>query len=115
MPQATAMYDVRILDNLDPSVTGVDLSFVGAQRVSGPAFTPVNTGTATSLVIEDSSGGIDIPAGQQVVVNVTVVLSNAAGKHRGYRRDPVGLVDPRRDVGGRGAAHAPRCGGGHVG
>jgi len=77
-PQPTAMYDVRILDNLSSSVTGVDMSFVSAQRVSGPAFTPVNTGTATNLVIQDTTSGIDIPAGQQVVVNVTVVLSNSA-------------------------------------
>ncbi|HEY6873584.1 MAG TPA: isopeptide-forming domain-containing fimbrial protein [Geobacteraceae bacterium] len=78
VPQATAMYDVRILDNLISSVTGVDMSFVSVQRVSGPTFTPVNTGTATNLVIQDTTSGIDIPAGQQVVVNVTVVLSNAA-------------------------------------
>ncbi|MBI1920965.1 MAG: DUF11 domain-containing protein [Geobacter sp.] len=76
VPQATAMYDVRILDNLGSSVTGVDMSFVIVQRVSGPAFTPVNTGTATNLVIQDTTNGIDIPAGQQIVVNVTVVLGN---------------------------------------
>jgi uncharacterized repeat protein (TIGR01451 family) len=38
----------------------------------------VNTGTATNLVIQDTTNGIDIPAGQQIVVNVTVVLSNTA-------------------------------------
>ena len=78
VPQSTAMYDVRILDNLSSSITGVDMSFVSVQQVSGPAFTPVNTGTATNLVIQDTTSGIDIPAGQQVVVNITVVLSNAA-------------------------------------
>jgi uncharacterized repeat protein (TIGR01451 family)/fimbrial isopeptide formation D2 family protein len=78
VPQSTAMYDVRILDDLSSAVTGVEMSFVSAQRISGPAFTPVNTGTATNLVIQDASSGIDIPAGQQIVVNVTVVLSNAA-------------------------------------
>jgi len=78
VPQATATYDVRILDNLGPAVTGVDMSFVSAQRVSGPAFTPVNTGTATNLVIQDTATGIDIPAGQQIVVNVTVMLGNTA-------------------------------------
>ncbi len=83
VPQPTAMYDVRILDNLAASVTGAELSLVGVQRVSGPPFTPVNTGSATALVIEDRSGGIDIPAGEQVVVNVTVVLSNAAGNTLG--------------------------------
>jgi large repetitive protein len=83
VPQPTAIYDVRILDDLSSSVTGVEMSFVSAQRVSGPAFTPVNTGTATNLVIQDSISGIDIPAGQQIVVNVTVVLSNAAGNTLG--------------------------------
>ena len=38
----------------------------------------MNTGTATNLVIQDTTSGIDIPAGQQVVVNVTVVLGNTA-------------------------------------
>jgi len=83
LPQSTAMYDVRILDNLSSSVTGVDLSFVSVQRVSGPAFTPVNTGSATNLVIQDTGTGIDIPAGQQVVVNVTVVLGNSANNTLG--------------------------------
>ncbi|WP_243370445.1 isopeptide-forming domain-containing fimbrial protein [Geotalea sp. SG265] len=77
-PQPTAMYDVRILDDLRSSVTGVDLSFVSVQRVSGPSFTPVNTGTATNLIIQDTVNGIDIPAGQQIVVNVTVILANSA-------------------------------------
>ena len=62
VPQPTAMYDVRILDNLSSSVTGVDMSLVSVQRVSGPSFTPVNTGTATNLVIQDTTNGIDIPA-----------------------------------------------------
>ncbi len=83
VPQATAMYDVRILDNLSSSVTGVDMSYVSVQRVSGPAFTPVNTGTATNLVIQDTTNGIDIPAGQQIVVNVTVVLGNTANNTLG--------------------------------
>ena len=78
VPQVTAMYDVRILDNLASSVTGVDMTLVDVQRVSGPAFTPVNTGSTTNLVIRDTANGIDIPAGQQIVVNVTVVLGNTA-------------------------------------
>jgi uncharacterized repeat protein (TIGR01451 family)/fimbrial isopeptide formation D2 family protein len=82
-PQPTAMYDVRILDNLSFSVTGVDMSFVSVQRVSGPAFTPVNTGTATNLVIQDTTNGIDIPAGQQIVVTVTVVLNDTANNTLG--------------------------------
>lgn len=82
-PQATAMYDVSILDNLSSSVTGVDMSLVSVQRVSGPSFTPVNTGTATNLVIQDTTNGIDIPAGQQIVVNVTAVLGNSASNTLG--------------------------------
>jgi uncharacterized repeat protein (TIGR01451 family)/fimbrial isopeptide formation D2 family protein len=83
VPQATTMYDVRILDNLSSSVTGVDMTLVGVQRVSGPAFTPVNTGTAVNLVIQDTANGIDIPAGQQIVVNVTAVLGNSANNTLG--------------------------------
>src|SRR6185369_8648002 len=83
VPQATAMYDVRILDNLGSAVTGVDMSFVSVQRVSGPAFTPGNTGTATNLVIQDTATGIDIPPGQQIVVNVTAVLGNTANNTMG--------------------------------
>jgi large repetitive protein len=83
VPQTTAMYDVRILDNLGSAVTGVDMSFISVQRVSGPAFTPVNSGTATNLVIQDTTTGIDIPAGQQIVVNVSVVLGNTANNTMG--------------------------------
>jgi len=83
VPQATALYDVRILDDLGSAVTGVDMSFVSVQRVSGPAFTPVNGGTATNLVIQDATNGIDIPAGQQIVVNVTAVLGNSANNTLG--------------------------------
>ncbi|WP_224983594.1 isopeptide-forming domain-containing fimbrial protein [Geomonas agri] len=83
VPQPAAMYDVRVLDDLSSTATGVDLRFVGVQRVSGPAFTPVNTGSATSLVIQDSGSGIDIPAGQQAVINVTVLLTNSAANTLG--------------------------------
>ncbi|WP_239026847.1 isopeptide-forming domain-containing fimbrial protein [Geomonas oryzisoli] len=83
VPQPTAMYDVRILDDLSAAATGVDLRFVSVQRVSGPAFTPVNSGSATSLVIQDSGSGIDIPAGQQAVINVTVLLTNSAANTLG--------------------------------
>ena len=43
----------------------------------------MNTGTATNLVIQDTTNGIDIPAGQQIVVNVTVVLGNSANNTLG--------------------------------
>ncbi|MFZ2161061.1 MAG: isopeptide-forming domain-containing fimbrial protein [Sideroxyarcus sp.] len=71
IPAANALYDVRILDDLGASAA--DLSFVSVTRVSGSQpWTPVNTGTATNLVIQDITNGIDIPAGEQVVIDVTV-------------------------------------------
>jgi uncharacterized repeat protein (TIGR01451 family)/fimbrial isopeptide formation D2 family protein len=71
------LYDVRIVDDLTASAA--DLEFVSVTRVSGSgAWTPVNTGTATNLVIEDPLNGIDIPAGQQVVVEITVRLADTA-------------------------------------
>jgi len=70
-PVATALYDVRILDNLGASAA--NLGFVSVARISGSQpWTPVNTGTATNLVIQDITNGIDIPAGEQVVIDVTV-------------------------------------------
>ena len=75
-PMTTALHDVRILDNL--SATGADLSFVSMTAVGGPySWTPVNTGTATNLVIGDATNGIDIPAGQQAVIDITVVLNDS--------------------------------------
>ena len=69
------MYDVRITDDLTASAA--DLRFVSVSKISGSGpWTPVNTGTDTNLVIEDPTGGIDIPAGEQVVVEITVVLEN---------------------------------------
>lgn len=81
-PHSAPIYDVRILDNLLAS--GADLSFVSAQKISGPgSWTPVNTGSNTSLVIEGSGGGIDIPAGQQVVIEITVVMQDSANNTSG--------------------------------
>jgi len=74
-PEATALNDVRILDDLTASAA--DLSFVSVTKVSGSQpWTPVNTGTATNLVIEDTAIGIDIPAGEQIVLDITVVLDD---------------------------------------
>ncbi|MBB3059625.1 DUF11 domain-containing protein [Microbulbifer rhizosphaerae] len=72
-PQTTALHDVRILLNLGASAA--DLVFVEAAKVSGSAvFTPINTGSDTDLVIEDTTNGIDVPPGEQVVVDITVRL-----------------------------------------
>ena len=74
-PYAFDLFDVRIQDDLDASAA--DLRFVSVARVSGSgAWTPVNSGSDTQLVIEDAANGIDIPAGEQIVVDVTVVLED---------------------------------------
>ena len=75
-PIATALHDVRILDDL----TASGLTFVSVVKVFGTqAWTPENTGTDTNLVIEDTTTGIEIPAGEQVIVDVTVMLRNIPG------------------------------------
>jgi uncharacterized repeat protein (TIGR01451 family) len=69
------IYDVRILDDLTASAA--DLEFVSVSRVSGSGtWTPVNSGTATNLVIEDPVNGIDVPAGEQAVIEITVRLAD---------------------------------------
>jgi len=69
------IYDVKIRDDL--AASDADLQFVSVTRISGSQpWTPVNTGTGTSLVIEDPAAGIDIPAGEQVVVEIAVLLRN---------------------------------------
>jgi uncharacterized repeat protein (TIGR01451 family) len=74
-PMNAAMHDVRILDNL--SASAADLVFIGVTRVSGSQpWTPVNTGSATDLVIEDTTSGIDIPAGEQIAIDITVMLAD---------------------------------------
>ncbi|HEX9833632.1 MAG TPA: hypothetical protein VGA66_11200, partial [Mycobacterium sp.] len=81
-PQAVALYDVRILDDL--SLSAADLTFVSVAKVSGSEpWTPVNTGTATNLVIEDTAIGIDIPAGEQIVLDITVVLADTSDNFSG--------------------------------
>ena len=71
------IYDVRILDDL--AASAADLEFVSVTKVSGSgAWTPQNTGDATSLVIEDPVNGIDIPAGEQAVFEITVRLQDTA-------------------------------------
>ncbi|MEZ4334496.1 MAG: OmpA family protein [Myxococcota bacterium] len=74
-PYAFPAYDVRIYDDLTTSAA--NLRFVSVSKVSGSgAWTPSNTGTPTNLVIEDPANGIDIPAGEQVVVEIAVVLED---------------------------------------
>ena len=76
-PHSADLYDVRILDDL--ATSAADLEFVDVIKISGSGpWTPNNTGTATSLVIEDPAIGIDIPAGEQVVIEITVRLADTA-------------------------------------
>ena len=83
-PHTAPLYDVRILDDLNASAA--DLQFVSVAKISGPgSWTPVNTGSATQLVIEDPVNGIDIPAGQQAVLEITVVLTNTAANVAGLQ------------------------------
>ena len=81
-PHLVPLYDVRIIDDL--SLTGVDLSYVTVTKVSGSgAWTPVNTGSGLGLVIEDPVNGIDIPVGEQVVLDITLRLDDTATNVRG--------------------------------
>ncbi len=75
-PQPAALHDVSVL--IDLSSSAADLEFIGAAKVSGKnAFTPQNTGSASALVIADSTSGIDIPAGEQVVLDITLRLRDS--------------------------------------
>ena len=77
VPHTSPLYDVRILDDLVASAA--DLEFVSVTKLSGAGnWNPINTGTATNLVIEDPVNGIDIPIGQQASIEVTVRLSDSA-------------------------------------
>ncbi|MBT8107333.1 MAG: DUF11 domain-containing protein [Gammaproteobacteria bacterium] len=77
-PHTAPLYDVRILDDLDTGSVA-DLEFVNASVVSGPgSWTLQNTGDSTIVVLEDLSGGIDIPTGEQAVFEITVRLQDTA-------------------------------------
>ncbi|MHC4990370.1 MAG: OmpA family protein, partial [Planctomycetota bacterium] len=81
-PYPFPIYDAQITDDLTASAA--DLRFLGLTKITGSEpWVPVNTGTDTNVVIEDMTIGIDIPADEQVVVEITVVLedtpTNVAG------------------------------------
>ncbi len=77
VPHSADLYDVRILDDL--AVSAADLEFVSVAKASGPGnWTSQNTGSETSLVIEGNGNGIDIPTGEQVVIEITVRLIDTA-------------------------------------
>ncbi|MCP4472068.1 MAG: DUF11 domain-containing protein, partial [Gammaproteobacteria bacterium] len=76
--QATALYDVQILDDLTASAA--DLRFDSVAWISGGTLpiVPVNIGTVTdNLVIADVTNGIDIAANDQVVIEITVTLRDS--------------------------------------
>jgi uncharacterized repeat protein (TIGR01451 family)/fimbrial isopeptide formation D2 family protein len=76
-PHSAPLYDVRITDDLNASAA--DLEFVSVTKISGTgSWAPQNTGTATNLVIEDTTDGIDIPIGEQAVIEITVRLSDTS-------------------------------------
>ena len=82
VPHSAPLYDVRILDDLNASAA--DLEFVSVAKLSGSGnWTPQNTGSSTSLVIEDPINGIDIPAGEQAVIEITVRLADTIGNVAG--------------------------------
>jgi uncharacterized repeat protein (TIGR01451 family)/fimbrial isopeptide formation D2 family protein len=81
-PQPTALHDVRIIDDLNASAA--DISFVSVARVDGAlSWTPVNTGDAKNLVIEDVDNGIDIPADSQIIIEITVSLDDTTNNVSG--------------------------------
>ncbi|MGD8568690.1 MAG: isopeptide-forming domain-containing fimbrial protein, partial [Gammaproteobacteria bacterium] len=83
-PVPVTLHDVRILDDL--SASAADLSYVSVTKVFGALpWTPENTGTATNLVIEDVTDGIDIPANDQVIIDITVQVDNTGTNVSGLK------------------------------
>ena len=80
-PTNVPLYDVRILDNL--GLSAANMTFVSAQVTSGGTWNLTNTGTATNIILQDLNTGIDIPAGGQAVIQVTVALQNTTTNHSG--------------------------------
>ena len=74
------MYDVRILDDLTTSTA--DMTYKSASVVSGGTWTLTNSGSTTSLEIEDLITGIDIAANTQAVFEITVQLTNTAKNNK---------------------------------
>lgn len=76
IPLNTALHDVRILDDLTASAA--DLAYVNVSLIGPQTWVLENTGSATNLIIEDTTnGGIYIPAGEQIEIEITVVLTDS--------------------------------------
>jgi len=80
-PVDVPLYDVRILDNL--AASNADLRFVRADVISGGNWTITNSGNNSSLVLEDRITGVDIPAGERAIIQITVELSNTTANQSG--------------------------------
>lgn len=75
VPYPYALYDVRITDDLTASAA--DMRFISVTKIAGTqAWTPQNTGTDTVVTIEDPTAGvgIDIPANEQIEIEIAVQL-----------------------------------------
>ncbi|WP_158078577.1 DUF11 domain-containing protein [Microbulbifer mangrovi] len=76
IPAVGALHDVAILMDLaDSGIDPVDLAFVEATQVSGNiAFNPQGSVDGGLLTIVDNATGIDIEAGSEAVIDVTLRL-----------------------------------------
>ena len=82
VPHSAPIYDVRILDDL--AASAADLVFIDATVVSGPFNGQLqNVGSPTNLIIQGVGSGLDIPAGEQIVVELTVQLTDTPTNVRG--------------------------------
>ena len=81
-PYALPIYDVRIQDDL--AAVAADLSYVSVTKISPSGqWTPANTGSPTDLVFEDTTTGIDIPIGEQIVLELRVRLDDTPTNVKG--------------------------------
>jgi uncharacterized repeat protein (TIGR01451 family)/fimbrial isopeptide formation D2 family protein len=94
IPVNMPLYDVKILDNLPTNV-----SFVSAQLVGSGIYL---SGAGTDpLVIQETTTGIDIPAGEQVVIKVTVELLNTPTNIDGLTFSNAASYTYNKLIGGR--------------
>jgi uncharacterized repeat protein (TIGR01451 family)/fimbrial isopeptide formation D2 family protein len=88
------LYDVSIYDNLTAAAIGADMTFVsataqlydtssGAPVASGSPLTMSNMGTASSLILQNTATGLDIPVAGYAVITLTAKLSNTTNNVAG--------------------------------
>ncbi|MEJ2452379.1 MAG: isopeptide-forming domain-containing fimbrial protein, partial [Gammaproteobacteria bacterium] len=87
-PVNIPLYDVKVTDDLAQTQTGANMTFVSASvdpssPVGYGSWSLVNTGTSTVPVIQDQATGMDIPAGEQAIINVTVRLDDTMTNIKG--------------------------------